>query len=121
LAIALHAHIDRGERRGPKLRRAPRVAVVCANALEEVAPQGGGVVALKRGRDELAGAWRRGVRPLRTVADILRQNLHAEVAPLLALRPGTVAEFDRREPAADYLVKRVIVDHGRRDDELAAL
>src|SRR5262249_18481561 len=103
LAVTLHAHVHRGKRGSAQFRRAPGVAVAGADAVEEVAPQRGGVVALQSAGDELAGAGRRCVRPLRAVADVLRQDLHAEFVARLAHRPWPVAELDRRQAAADHL------------------
>src|SRR5439155_15207697 len=45
LAVALHAHVHGGKRGGAEFRRAQRLALPVADALEEVLPQGGGGVA----------------------------------------------------------------------------
>src|SRR5262245_15163771 len=119
-AIALYAHGDRREGGGAKFRRAQRLAVAATDALQEVLPQG-----LRAGALVDAAAVERHALLLlpalrRTVGSALRTHFVAVVGGVLTIALHLAArELDRRQPAADAVLDRIIVDHRAGDDELA--
>src|ERR1700687_1255365 len=58
-----------------------------------------------------------------TVGDVLRNRLEAPIRLRGPVRPlnNAALEVQRRQPAADAVLDRVVVDHRAGDDELAAL
>src|SRR5262249_16705793 len=121
-AVALHTHGDGGEGGGAQFGRAEGLAVAGAATFEEVLPQGlGGVALADAAADEARLAIGRlpGRRP---VANVLRDLLElpiGDIAVAFAVGAGGVA--DARQPGANHVLDRVIIDHGGGDEELAAL
>src|SRR5262245_4943787 len=123
LAVAKHAHVDRGERRGAQGRGAERVLVLPPEAVEEVLPEGVGVVPLEPARHpgSLLGHFAR--RAARGRVDLLRDDRVAEFAALLrVLRVDWLrVEQEGSRVPADALLDAVVVAHGRGHEDLAPL
>src|SRR5207249_11393897 len=119
LAVADDTHIDRRESCRPQLRRAQRLSLAIADALEEVLPQRFGVVLFQATGDKLAFHVLQPFGHSRTALHALRQDLQAELLARLIISNGStdsVAEANSRQPAADDFLDRVIVDHRGGDN-----